>query len=174
MLRFYNSAHEDITNQPSQYCGSPACLGEPWCSAWGICKANLTMETPEEASFASEDDVYSPLFAALSQQLDSSSPTEPALPTFVECEPSHPISSSPPAKKRRLFAPIWTDKDVKEARASSVPKKTLEDTKYCLGLFQTWTEYRNSENGDNIGPIEELSMEELQHWLSRFVLEVSI
>ncbi len=92
----------------------------------------------------------------------------------MECEPSHPISSSPPAKKSRLFAPIRTDKDVEEARASSVPKKTLEDTKYCLGLFQTWTEYRNSENGDNIGPIEELSMEELQHWLSRFVLEVSI
>ncbi len=123
MLRFYNSAHEDITNQPSQYCGSPACLGEPWCSAWGICKANLTMETPEEASFASEDDVYSPLFAALSQQLDSSSPTEPALPTFVECEPSHPISSSPPAKKRRLFAPIGQTRTLKRQGPVVSPKK---------------------------------------------------
>ena len=39
MLRLYGADNEEITyNQPTQLCGNPACLGEPWCSAWGICK----------------------------------------------------------------------------------------------------------------------------------------
>lgn len=176
MLRFYNSAQEDITDQPSQFCGNPECLGEPWCSAWGICQDTLTTETPKEASSPSEHDGNSPLFVALSQQLDCSTPTEPAPPSFVECQPPPltTVTSSPPSKKRRLFAPIHTDKEVEEARATSIPKKTVQDTKYCLGLFQTWAKHRIRENGDNIGPIELLNKEELQYWLSRFVLEVSI
>ena len=38
MLRLYGADNEEITDQPTQFCGNPACLGEPWCSAWGICK----------------------------------------------------------------------------------------------------------------------------------------
>lgn len=49
MLRLYNDKQEDIPNQPRQFCGNPACLGEPWCSAWGICAASTIpeeLETP--------------------------------------------------------------------------------------------------------------------------------
>ena len=39
MLRLYGADNEEITyDQPTQVCGNPACLGESWCSAWGICK----------------------------------------------------------------------------------------------------------------------------------------
>lgn len=38
MLRLYDKDHRDITNYYPQ-CSNPSCLGEPWCSAWGICKA---------------------------------------------------------------------------------------------------------------------------------------
>ena len=38
MLRFFDKNQNDITDEISkQYCSNPSCLGEPWCSAWGIC-----------------------------------------------------------------------------------------------------------------------------------------
>ncbi len=37
MLRLYDKYNRDITDS-RQYCSSPSCLGQPWCSAWGICK----------------------------------------------------------------------------------------------------------------------------------------
>ena len=37
MLRLFDKNNRDITDE-CQYCSNPSCLGEPWCSAWGICK----------------------------------------------------------------------------------------------------------------------------------------
>ncbi len=95
--------------------------------------------------------------------------TKPALPSPTMLEPpTHylyaVISCSPPTKKKRLLYKLIA-KEAKEARATCILRKTLQDTKYCLGLWKTWTEYRISENGDSIGPIEELSTEELQYIL---------
>jgi len=38
MLKLYDKDGQDITDQPTNcFCDNLACLGEPWCSAWGIC-----------------------------------------------------------------------------------------------------------------------------------------
>ena len=34
-VRLFDSENRDITDQ-LEYCGNPSCLGEPWCSAFGI------------------------------------------------------------------------------------------------------------------------------------------
>ncbi len=44
MLRFYDANHQDITNYYPR-CSNPSCLGEPWCSAWGICKASTITDS---------------------------------------------------------------------------------------------------------------------------------
>lgn len=166
MLRLYDEQGRDITNQPSQFCDNPECLGEPWCSAWGICRAQED----------SEEEVDS-LFSELSQLLESSStPTLPAQPlqSTLPAQPLHSSSSEPrpaPSKKQRLFAAIKSDEEVEAARATGVPAKTAQDTKYCMGVWEAWVAYRN-ENGDNIRGIEEMDKNQMQHWLSRFVLEV--
>ena len=36
MLRFFDKDNRDITDD-YPCCSNPACLGEPWCSAWGHC-----------------------------------------------------------------------------------------------------------------------------------------
>lgn len=165
MLRLFDEQGRDITNQPSQFCDNPNCLGEPWCSAWGICRG--------EKQTADDEEIDS-LFFELSQRESCSTPTQPAQPlSSVEPHCSYTTSiSPPPVKKKRLFAPIKSDKEVEEARATGVPSKTIQDTKYCMSLWESWVSYRESENEDSIGPIEELSKKELQHWLSRFILEV--
>ena len=37
----------DISDGPNNYCQTLSCLGEPWCSAWGICSS---LEASEEGS----------------------------------------------------------------------------------------------------------------------------
>ena len=65
-----------------------------------------------------------------------------------------------------------SDEDVNIARASGISAKTASDTKYFLGLWEAWVVQSKKENCDVIGQIENLSRERLQHWLSRFILEV--
>ena len=52
MLRFCDKNNVDVTNK-LQYCNNPSCLGEPWCSAWGICKdlALQPVMTAKEESY---------------------------------------------------------------------------------------------------------------------------
>ena len=38
MLKLYHSDRTEVTNEYTQYCDCSSCLGEPWCSAWGICR----------------------------------------------------------------------------------------------------------------------------------------
>ena len=110
------------------------------------------------------DNFVDSLFLELSQQTNDYCGSTPE-------SNSSTASTEPPAtKKKRLFAPIKTDKEVEESRTSGIPLKTVQDTKYCIGLWESWACFRADENGDTIGPIER---EELQYWLSRFILEVS-
>ena len=50
-VRLFDSENRDITDQ-LEYCGNPSCLGEPWCSAFGICKAQEpAVPVPEQAHY---------------------------------------------------------------------------------------------------------------------------
>ena len=184
MLRLYDRDGKEITHDLNCYCKNPACLGEPWCSAWGICRAAPGLEqesTMEEAELELE---YDNLFLELSQHLDplphdsptpllvqsNSSSTHHSTTSFV---PHTAVSSSLPNKKKRQFASVKTDTEVQTARATGTPKKTMEDTKYCLGLWDEWVRHREKDNGDSILPITELSRGDLQYWLTRFILEVN-
>ncbi len=195
MLRLFDKDSNDITNNTT-YCDNPVCLGEPWCSAWGICKETAltarepeqqaaTMELQLEANIGEIELDYDQLFSELSQQFEESS-TNPAThssstPLLPEPTSSTPLLIEPtsasytrPKEKKRMFAAVKTDKEVQLARATGIPQTTLRDTKYCIGLWEAWRKYRESENGDTIQPIGELSRKDLEHWLTRVILEVSI
>ena len=76
--------------------------------------------------------------------------------------------------KNRQFGALKSDLEVEKARASAIAPKTLQDTKYCVNLWNAWSDYRRSANGDVIQPIEELNRDNLNYWLTRFVLKVRI
>lgn len=77
MLRLFDENNRDISNDLS-YCDNPSCLGEPWCSAWGICSAQEGSSTDGGSGIAAglsggsglslEQDIDA-LFTDLSQQL---------------------------------------------------------------------------------------------------------
>ncbi len=73
---------------------------------------------------------------------------------------------------KRVFAPPKTDEQVQLAREKGIPKKTKEDTQYCVSLWDAWRHYRQDTTNDCIKPLQELSHPDLQYWLSRFILKV--
>ena len=71
----------------------------------------------------------------------------------------------------RPFADPKTDKEI-DSIVSSVPKKTRDDTNYCIRIWNEWTSFRQQTCSKVVSAIETLSKSELQYWLQRFVLEV--
>ena len=82
------------------------------------------------------------------------------------------MESSTKRLGKRKFGPSKSDNDVATARITAIPKKTLSDTKYCIGVWNEWCVHRAIKYGDIILPIGELTMEDLSRHLSRFILEV--
>ena len=72
------------------------------------------------------------------------------------------------------FAAPKTEEEVKQVRQARIPKKTQIDTRYCIRIWKTWSEHRNSVEKNGLVPedITTLDGEQLQYWLSHFVLEV--
>ena len=85
MLNLYDKEGREITNEPAKCVrDNPACLGEPWCSVWGICTAlgsGETTSTTEFSDFGLEDK-YDNLFCELSQQEDSNPTYSAEFPHF--------------------------------------------------------------------------------------------
>ena len=142
MLRLFDSENRDITDQ-LEYCGNPSCLGEPWCSAFGICKAQEpAVPIPEQATDTDMESgrVYSELELMLLHSgstyiiVSSSTHVHPTPPVNLPLSSNTPLSthSGPfhPAttplttsKNKRVFASIKTDSEVESARAAGIPKK---------------------------------------------------
>ncbi len=122
MLRFVDDKQRDITHLydcPSQFCENPSCLGEPWCSAWGVCA-----QEPSQTGTARMENVLDDLFLELSQQLgtqfDQPHPLQIAGSTELIAEPhcstttltgktssNHPLlSSSTPQSSNSRFAEL--------------------------------------------------------------------
>ena len=75
----------------------------------------------------------------------------------------------------RRFATPKCDEDVAKAKIASVPKKTQTDTRYCHQIWEEWRDSRNSSAASReVVPddITQMDNTSVQHWMSRFVLEV--
>ena len=72
------------------------------------------------------------------------------------------------------FAKPKTDEEIQLAQERAIPVKTVADTKYCIGLFEEWRIYRMYmyTTAVNIPIITDMTKEQMQYWLVRFVLEV--
>ena len=84
---------------------------------------------------------------------------------------THASSRAAPTSARPYAAPK-TDQEIADARVSGVPKKTQEDTQYCVRLWNEWCKYRQQNHGNSIPGLTKLQPKDLQHWLVRFILEV--
>ena len=111
------------------------------------------------------DDDIDAIFAAAFDALDQSGPA----PTdIIHAETT---SSTPTATCNARFAPPKTDDEIKQLRNKGIPKKTLEDTHYCMKVWEQWCNYAR-QTGRDIPPIQTMQQTKLQQCLTSFVLEV--
>ena len=123
---------------------------------WGCC-SSATLSTSSRAD--SETDPIDPrrsLENAVEALLSTSGHKQDQKPETVPAQPS----------SRRYTIPV-TDTDVAKARVESVPKKTREDSSYCV---KDWAS--NRQQNVEIPPLAELDKQGLQYWLSRFLMEI--
>ena len=84
--------------------------------------------------------------------------------------------------KVQRFAIPKSDKEVNEMRVTAIPKKTKEDTEYCMRIWNAWWKERiasYNEPRDEVAsevaqiiPLIQMNKKTMQHWLTLFVLEV--
>ena len=55
----------------------------------------------------------------------------------------------------------------------AVPKRTMQDTQYCVRQWEAWRDHRNL-SGPVVPPLQDMDMRTLAHWLTRFILEVIV
>ena len=150
MLKLYNKEGKEITNECTEFCSNPSCLGEPWCSGWEICKEQN--EGNNKAMEKEKEQYYDRLFLECCQQEKETDIFVPPLCT---------TTSNP------RFAPPKTDKEIEEARKASMAKKTREDMKYCVRVWEEWKKCRNISK-----KTKAMTETELNDNLSHFVLEI--
>lgn len=104
------------------------------------------------------EDEIDRLFMKLSQQLDSS-------PAHFEDATVSEVSCS------SRFATPKINKEVVKARLQAVPKKTRQDTEYCVRVWDAWRTNRNV-HGPAVPSLLDMEQATLACWLTRFVLEM--
>ena len=98
------------------------------------------------------DDDIDAIFAAAFDILQQSGP---ASTSIIHAETTEPTSSTPTANcnVNARFAPPKTDDEIKQLRSKGIPKKTLEDTHYCMKVWEQWCNYAR-QTGRDIPPIQ--------------------
>ena len=89
-----------------------------------------------------------------------------------EATAKRPRLSVPPPAKVRAFASPKTGEEVEQARKNAMPKKTQDDTKYCVGIWNEWRQHKELYDGNIIPAVDELNPAALAKLLSHFTLEV--
>ena len=142
-----SSTEAEGEHNPAHFCDRPSCLGIPF-HKWGAC-APATETTYEEL-------------------LDSIFATLPSIGAMDEStlELHHP-DHEPASKPLQRFAPALTDSAVVKAREQAIPKRTREDTAYCIRVWDEWAKSRRERGNAEIQPLATVTMDAsiLQHWL---------
>ena len=112
---------------------------------------------PLQASDSHEEAANKPMFALPTESVPSPAPTP---------------SPTPGPGCSRPFAAPKTAEEIELARSKGVPCKTRQDTNYCVRLWNAWSVHHQATAGVLIPPLADLKIDELQHWLTRYVLEV--
>ena len=71
-------------------------------------------------------------------------------------------------------SPIIDQEDLMKMAEDSVPKKTLQQTKWCLSTWEEWRTYHLSKakcDAEKPPRLEEMSHQQLDYWISYFIIE---
>ena len=117
----------------------------------------------ELSDLLSENDLS---FTASDNELNSTHSSTPV------SAPAHTaVAPSSAAPSQRFAAPI-SDEEIQTRRRAAVPKSTHNDTQYCIRTWAQWQNNRIETTNSTIPSLSSIKPDELEYWLTRFVLEV--
>ena len=148
----------NLLRRQKDFCECPFCLGKQW-PTWG-CRSS----PPASEATTNSNSVDSlELVDAIGQSLED----EDGDSTFLSDLLRMCKAVEPDTKAVRYAIPV-TDEEVIKARIESAPKKTREDSEYCVRLWKDWAENRNNLTDAVVPPLKELASdsEGLQYWMS--------
>ena len=148
---------------PSQFCDNPSCLGIPW-HEWIDSSSKCQLDVGAvENSFDQER------FEQQFSFLDDLSLHPPVPHPDTKPQPNEPHPDTKPPSR---FATPKTREEIAKSRMESVPKRTRQDTEYCVRLWHTWSKDRCATTDESVPPLLEMDAQALQFWMINFILEV--
>ena len=91
----------------------------------------------------------------------STTPLAPAPPSSTNLQQLDPV---------RFLSPK-TDEEIRAAREAGIPKKTQQDTKFCVNVYEEWRKNRERVLNTTIPPLKSMNAAEQAYHLTRFVVE---
>ena len=82
------------------------------------------------------------------------------------------VNKPSPSSSSGCFAQPVTEDDILRNIESAIPTSTRRSTAWGVRVWTTWVAHRKGLNADIPPSLELITNEELNHWLSRFVMEV--
>ena len=108
------------------------------------------------------DVLFASAFDTLLDAIPDSAPTNVIPDIRCKTSPTPTCSYTPThSSSAGRFAPPKTDREVQEARNKGIPKKTLEDTNYCVKVWEEWCSYRQHACRDTIPPLQSIEPSQL-------------
>ena len=105
---------------------------------------------------------------------DSLASTTPTSGQEIAAKRASPTPALASSKKGR-FADPKSDDEVKTARERAIPEKTRQNTLWCVNQWSNWVQYRRQQHTSPTHSLpdnfREMSDEELNYWVPRFILE---
>lgn len=74
-------------------------------------------------------------------------------------------------KNPARFGKPVDDGDLNELISEAIPPNTKKSTSWAMKVFDEWQKSRN-ENGEVIPELAVFTVEDVNHWLTRFIVEV--
>ena len=118
----------------------------------------------ELSDLLSEDDLLS--FTTSDSELNSTHSSTPV------SAPAHTAAAPSSAAPSQRFAAPISDEEIETRRRAAVPKSTHNDTQYCIRVWAQWQNNRIETTNSTIPSLSSINPDELEYWLTRFVLEV--
>ena len=133
------SRSTNLDESIQSFCQNPFSLGDVW-HEWGACSNFLSNTKTGEVQPLTPPDQFA--FDHFEEELLDGC----GLGVYQPLEQPE----QPPATEKRVanqrFAPPKTKEEIKRARLESIPKKTRQDTEYCVRLWNSWAENRKLNN----------------------------
>ena len=126
---------------------------------------SLPLDTPESLESANLPLPY------LHILVPTSSSFQPAPPSFASTGTAIQDTSFSTASAGTRFPPPKSDNELKILREQGFPKRTQQDTTYCMNVYEMWRKSREQHCNTAIPPLHTMTATNISYHLTRFIVE---